>query len=304
MKRTILIINLCVFSLLAYSQKTIQEWGALDDAKFTKKLPFGTGIHYLKTDFKETGQRPKLENVGIFSYSLFSPNPDPRSDLVIAPMQITNSGSVFLVDELFTLVEPGITKGLNSQSLNYKTSDEYLDTEKKKELFQNANFEASKLAKASQKIYDFLDNRAVAGDVKVAPDGYKFLLQSSMDAKLWRAIGKFTGEVEIDGLINVEQTVYWDGKNLALGPIMMNLIIPNPFPESEDSWYSPAGPLKGYLEGVILAFVTIHPPKPYSLGELSKKRVELDFSGLDVIYAKIAKNLIDYYNDEFAKYEK
>ncbi|WP_346855211.1 hypothetical protein [uncultured Draconibacterium sp.] len=302
MKKIILIINLLAFCLLAYSQKTIQEWGQMEENKFTKKFGFGTGIHYLKQDFKETGQFPKLENVGVLSYALFSPNPTQRNTSIVSPMQITGQGSSFLVDQLFLKAEPGIRQGLKSKSINYKTSEEYLDTDEKKDLFKNTEFKASNLAKASLKMASFFSGRDYSGDAKGTPDGYKYILQSTMDAKLWRAIGKFTGELEIDGLINVEQTIWWDGKDVALGPITMNLIIPNPFPYNEESWYAPVGPLKGYLEGVILASVTVNPPNAYYLGELSKKKTEFDFSELDVIYERIISSLIDYSKEEFSKY--
>lgn len=301
MKKTILILNLFVISLLAYPQKTIQDWAQLDEKKFTKKFAFASGMGFLKQDFKETGQFPKLENVGFLSYALFSPNPTQRDASIISPMQITGSGTSFLVDQLFLKAEPGIRKGLASKSINYKTSEEYLDTDEKKELFKNTEFKASSLTKASMKMVSFFSGKDSRGDAKGKPDGYKYILQSSGDAKLWRAIGKFAGEIEIDGLINVEQTIWWDGKNVALGPIVMNLIIPNPFPYNEDSWYAPVGPLKGYLEGVTLAFVTVNPPDAYHLGELSKKKTELDFSELDVIYERIISSLIDYSKEEFSK---
>ena len=140
--------------------------------------------------------------------------------------------------------------------------------------------------------------------MKEDPSGYqgKFITMANSDYKVSRAIGKFSKEMGLDAMLVYEQTIWFDGKNMALGPVTICLIGPNPTPQTEKTKYAPIGPLKGYMEGFIFGNVTGAPPKAIELATIKKKNIEWeDFSKFDSIYQRITVNLIDYMNTEFDK---
>ena len=120
-------------------------------------------------------------------------------------------------------------------------------------------------------------------DGKGTPKGQKFIVEVG-DPKIYRAMGKFAGDMGVDAVVNIEQTIWWDGKTFALGPIKMTITGPNPVPYDENAYYVKVGPLKGYMEGIIFASVTANPPKPYGLAVFKKKKLkDVNFTNTNLL---------------------
>lgn len=300
-KRTILALTAALVGVSSFSQKTLQDWVEMDDAKMSKKWFFSHSLDQIKKNVSSAEDLPSVGNIAVLSYAMFSPNPDPRSDAIIRPMMITGEGTAYLVDELYSYAEPGLQKAFEENGIDYLSNQEFLDTPEKKEKLENTTFELSTLFKATLAMANYFSGRAASGDAKGNPEGQKYIMESGGDAKIWRAVGKFAGEMGVDALLCVEQTVYWDGKNVYLGRIEMSIVGPNPIPENPDHWYAPAGPLKGYLEGLLYAHVELDPPSSYEIGVLKKKEVSFYMDNLDKAYTKIANILVKYMNEEIEK---
>ena len=193
-------------------------------------------------------------------------------------------------------------EGFKLNSIQILIPDEYCDTPEKKDLYEDTEFEASKMSQAVAKVASRIRSPLVPEE----PAGYygKMVLMSNSDIKLWRDIGDFARKMEMDAMVIVEQTVYFDGSEIALGPVVMTIIGPNPTPETDDTSYAPMGPLKGYLEGFIYGAVTVTPPKSFLLGKVIKKKSIQweDMDGLEVAYARIGSELIKYVNTELDGY--
>lgn len=304
MKKVILLLTIVLFAQHVFAQKTITEWSQLDEKKFGKKMQYSTQLNNLKRYIKSADQLPPLKKAGIFCYYFFSPTPTMRDVNLLEPAHIKAAGSAWIVDKLFEKAEPGLKDGFSQKNVKLLAINEYLDTDEKKSLYENTEFKASKLSRGTAAFAAFFTGRASRGDARATPEGYKLVMETNWDIKIARSIGDYAKKIGIDALVDIKQTVWWDGKKLALGPIIMDVIGPNPVPKSEDDWYAPAGPLKGYVEGWLFGSVIVEPPKPYEIGFVKKKEISLNVDDLDIVYSRIAQNLVDYVNEQIGKLVK
>lgn len=304
MKKLIFLFCILVVPMIGSSQKTLREWAELDEKKWNKQLAYNDYLTNLKRYVKTEDQKPKVKNVGILTFYMFTPSPSQRNINLLSPAQITGKGSSFIIDELYDKALPALQAGFKEKGITLMTLDEFLDTGEKKKLYNETEFEPSALAKGTAAWAAKLSGRAYGGDAKATPDGYKLITETNWDIKMMRTTGDFAKKVNIDAVISVMQQINWDGKNLYLGPTVMSMIGPNPIPENEDDWYAPVGPLKGYLEGFIFGAVIASPPKPYPIGETSKKSIEINFDELDLVYTRLAGSLSDYVDEKIDKLVK
>jgi len=304
MKKTIIAVAILMIPLFGFSQKTIKEWSELDAKKWKKQLTYNTYLGNLKRYVKSANQKPQLNKVGLLTFYMFTPTPTLNSLNLLSPAQITNSGSSYIAEELFTQAYPGLINGFKEKGITLLALNEYLDTDEKKSLYNSTEFEPSALGKGTAKWAAKLSGRAYGGDAKATPEGYKLITETNWDIKLMRTTGDFAKKVGVDAVLSVQHQISWDGKVLYFGPLTMSIIGPNPIPENDEDWYAPMGPLKGYLEGFIYGAVVVKPKEFYFLGNASKKGIELNFGELNLIYNRVAQSLVDYVNKEIDKLVK
>lgn len=304
MKKLIFLFCILVVPMIGSSQKTLKEWADLDEKKWGKQLAFNDYLTNLKRYVKSEDQKPKVKNIGLLTFYMFTPSPTQRNINLLSPAHITGKGSSFIVDELFEIALPALQKGFEEKGILLMDLNGYLDDDRKKQLYNETEFEPSTLAKGTAAWAAKLSGRAYGGDAKATPDGYKLITETNWDIKMMRTTGDFAKKVDIDAVISVMQQINWDGKNLYLGPTVMSMIGPNPIPENDDDWYAPVGPLKGYLEGFIFGAVVASPPKAYLLGETSKKSIEINFDDLDLVYTRLASSLSEYVFEKIDKLVK
>ncbi|MBT8195611.1 MAG: hypothetical protein HKO56_02865 [Bacteroidia bacterium] len=303
----VLILTTTLLGQQCFAQKTIKEWSESPDKSFNKKSQYLNHLGFLKNSIKQNwvtpDQIPPIKEAGILSFVVIQPTFTKKSGSSIYTKYLTSAGSGRLSDVLFPIVMAGMKTSFEEKGISVFIPEEYCDTEEKKTLFDEVEFEPSKLMKASAAIASYIRSPQMKDD----PTGYmgKFVTMANSDYKVSRAIGKFSKEMDMDLLITYEQTIWFDGKTMTLGPITICLIGPNPTPETDKTSYAPMGPLKGYMEGFVFASVTKAPPKAYELGVIKKKNIIWsDLDGLELIYKRISDNLIDYMNTEFDNLKK
>lgn len=304
MKKLIFLLCVLVVPMVGKSQKTLKEWSELDEKKWGKKLVFNDYLTNLKRYVKSEEQKPKVKKIGLLTFYMFTPSPTQRSINLLSPAQITGKGSSLIVDELYNKALPALQKGFEEKGISLMNINEYLDSKEKKQLYEQTEFEPSALGKGTAAWAAKLSARAYGGDARATPDGYKLITETNWDIKLMRTTGDFAKKVGVDAVLSVMQQISWDGKTLYIGPTVMSMIGPNPIPENDDDWYAPVGPLKGYLEGFIFGAVVASPPKPFPLGETSKKSININFDDLDRVYTRLAGSLSDYVYEKIDKLVK
>ena len=305
-KRSIFtLVAALLLSTTIYAQKTIQEWADMDDKQFSKGFQYLNTLVHLKTSVNK-GWIPADEvkvpqRIGLLSYSLIQPTATEKTAYSIYTPYLTDAGTGYVLDALAVPAQTGVTSAFKSKGLEVLTPDRYCNTPEKKKLFEETEFEMSGLLKFAAKLAENIRSRQGVDD----PKGYvgKFIVVPS-DPKVYRAVGAFTKQMDLDGMILIEQTVNFDGKVLTLGIGTISLIGANPTPESEKVSYAPIGPLKGYIEGFVYGSVT-YTPKPFVLATFKKKDMKWnDINGLETVNRRIAEDLLDYIAKEVEKAKK
>lgn len=300
----LIIMALIILPLQNLAQKSLKEWSEFPEKKWNKQLTFNSYLNNLKRYVNTEDQKPKIKKVGLLTFYMFTPSPTQRNINLLRPAQITHSGSDYIVDMLFYVGYPGLVSGFEKKGISLLKIEEFLDTQEKMDLYHNTEFEPSALGKGTAKWAAKLSGRAWGGDARATPEGYKLITEANWDIKLMRTIGDFCKKVDIDAVLCVQHQISWDGEVLYWGPLTMSLIGPNPVPESEDDWYAPMGPLKGYLEGFIYGAVIVQQKDFMFLGYTKKTGMELNFWDMHLVYDRSVQSLMDYVNKEIGKLVK
>ncbi len=291
------IFTLILITLLAapgFSQKTVKEWAEADDKAFFKSSLFGDSQHLIKKFADSPDEWPKLEKIGVLGFSMFQPTwgevKVTNESWKITQHFLTDAGKEYVVDELYTGSYPGIMKYTSQANIQLLMPYEYLDSPEKEKLYEETEFEISTIYKYVEKMQNHVRNSGKS--VKGCPDGYKYIGAANADPKLWRAIGKFAGDMELDALLVIETTVQIHKQSeVFLDKITVSVIGPNtvPYDEKDKKKYAPMGPLKGYLEGILYGWLEVTAPKGWlTLMEMDRGKVTATyFEGLDEIYGRI-----------------
>lgn len=306
MKKIAVVMLMVLVGVKSYSQKFAKDWSELEDKKFFKKELITYGDQHIKKFVKSNDNLPVFNHLGLMSFSLFQPNYSKNAKYAIITPYLTSNGSEFFIDKIYSKALPEIKRQIQELSKSILTPEEFCKTKQQRELYFESNFEASKLSNAVISISERI--RGAVNDAKACPDGYRFILMSNADPKIWRAIGEFAGLVDLDAVLVFETTVAFDGKSLSVVKITASLIGPNPIPYNEKNKkkYAPMGPLKGYLEGILFGSIELTPPKnPIWLANFKKGQIkESSFEGLEVVYARLAVHLLNEVQSRFDKLKK
>ncbi|HSR39602.1 MAG TPA: hypothetical protein VLL95_11860, partial [Phnomibacter sp.] len=146
---------------------------------------------------------------------------------------------------------PAMKEHLGKNQVELLMPSDYLNDETKKKLYKEVQFEMSGMFKFVESMQKKIRG-SEKGDVKGAANDLQYISASNADPKVWRAVGKFAGDMGLDAVLVIETSLYYDGKTLSLDKIVASIIGPNtvPFDENDKKYYAPFGPLKGYLEGI------------------------------------------------------
>ena len=143
------------------------------------------------------------------------------------------------------------------------------------------------------------------GDVKVDIPGLKRVAYANADPKIWRAVGKLAGELDLDAFLIIENHFTSDKKGTYLQEIGFTLVGPNtvPYREEDKKKYAPLGPLKGYLEGIMLGHVRMEPPKGAikTLSIYEKKFAGFHLEGIGKVYARALDYLVSQTKQAYDK---
>ncbi len=291
MKKKATLLIILGFSVLCVSAQTIEEWANMDDKKFqktTKDVIHNT--NELKKFARSNDELPKFEKIGLLSFSIFDAASFQRKDLYsYQSFALNQLGGIYLIDTLFHKTFWAMNETLNeNHNLYLLLPDNYNDTEEKKKIYENTEIEISGLFKATASIEKKIRGGLV-GDMKMDIPGLKRVGYASADPKVWRAVGKLAGDLGLDGFLIIENRLTTDKKGTYVTTIAFTLVGPNPVPYREDDAkkYAPIGPLKGYLEGVMLGSVRIEPPKAVQILTISDKKLAgIHLEGMDKLYAR------------------
>lgn len=285
-----LLIGLICFS--GFSQKTVKEWSELEDKKFFKKIQFSSQVHHIKKLAKSPDEIPKLDKIGILGFSLIQPRYVTKTKTSIISGAVTEEGTKFFVDIMYGDALPSIKQKFQNLPISIIEPSEYLTDEAKTELFNETVFEVSKSFNWTMKMSMRLRASGKRlSDVKGCPEELKYVVVSNADPKVWRAVGKLAGEMDLDAVLVIENTMGFDGKVLTLQKITTSIIGPNtvPYDEGSKKYYAPMGPLKGYLEGILYGGTEITVPKGnIILATFKKEKVtSLHFDGIGEVYSRL-----------------
>lgn len=317
MKKTLLsLVLLAGVFIVSNGQKTLKEWSELEDKKFTKKWNYVNTLNHLKTSVKKgwvtKEEIPEVSEIGILGLTLFQPTfTDVKGfqTLNIYTGYLTDAGITHVIDEMGKHIIPGFGEGCRSGGIEPLASDKYLDSDEKQKIFDAYEWEPSKLMGATAAIASFVRSPQTKYDPKASWG--KMVMMADSDVKTWRDIGKLAGQLDLDMMAVIEQTIFFNGKSKTgyLGPIKIVLIGPNPTPETDNVKYAPAGPLKGYLEGFVYSSVIVTPPNEYEVNRIEKIKIDgnktdkmffPDLSPLNKIYSRITAHVIDNMKSEIA----
>jgi hypothetical protein len=306
--RKSLVLLLISFAIVIQgnAQKTVKEWAEMDHKKFHKKMQYGSGIGHIKRLVKSPEELPDIKKIGLISFAMIQPTYSEKSTYSVITPYLTEKGSQFFVDILYDEAYPALKSKLAEQNITLLTPSEYNDSEEKKRKYKDVVFEVSGMFKFVEKMTKRISGNSM--DVKGTPEGLKYIAVANADAKVWRAVGKFAGELDLDAVLIVETTLGYDGKSLYLQKITSSIIGPNtvPYRESDKNYYAPFGPLKGYLEGINYGFADTYPPKGVILlAKLKKGSVkESYFEGSGEVYARVVEEILNRMNEDIAKVKK
>jgi len=275
-----------------FSQKTVKEWSELEDKKFFKKIQFSSTVHHIKKLAKSPDEIPKLDKIGILGFSLIQPTYRTVTGHSIISGALTETGSIFFADIMYDAALKSIKQEIQNSPSSIIEPSEYLTDEVKTKLFNETIFEVSKSFKWTMEMSMRLRASGKRlSDVKGCPDELKYVVVSNADPKVWRAVGKLAGEMDLDAVLVIENTMGFDGKVLTLQKITTSLIGPNTVPYNEDSkkYYAPMGPLKGYLEGILYGGTEIVVPKGnLTVATFKKEKVtSMNFDGIGEVYSRL-----------------
>jgi len=303
--RAILFI-LFVFIVFFANAQSFEDWAHLDEKKFSKTAKeILHNTHEVKKFYQSNDELPRYKKIGLLSFSVFDPvmlNVKYNMAYSTGTSELTG---VVLIDRLFEETFQSMTAVLKDKhDCMLMLPDQYCDTPEKTSLYRTTEFELSNLFKATKNT----EERIRAGkepDLRVDIKGLKRIGYASADPKVWRAVGKLAGELGLDGFLIVENLFNSDKKAAYLMSVRLTLIGPNPVPyrEENEKKFAPVGPIKGYLEGLVLGSVNMVPPKdPIELFNYKSKEYGLEGAGQ--LYARSIDFLMNDTKNAYAELEK
>lgn len=298
MKKRILAFMISTFSFFISVGQTLEDWANLDDKKFAKTVKEQThNTHELKKFARSDEELPKLEKIGLLSFSIFDAASFQRKTLYsYESFALNELGGITLLDSLFHATFWPMNKVLKEKHNLYTLlPDNFNDTDEKKRIYKSTEFEPSKLFKATAAIEKKIRGGLVP-DAKVDIPGLKRVAYANADPKIWRAVGKLAGELGLDAFLIIENHFTSDKKGTYLQAIGFTLVGPNtvPYREEDKKKYAPLGPLKGYLEGIMLGHIRIEPPKnAIKVITFEKKKFAgFHLDGIGKLYARAVDYLV------------
>lgn len=310
MKIRIVLSIFAALSLFLSQGQTIEDWANLDDKKFNKTAKDKIhNTHELKKFAKSNDELPKFEKIGLLTFSIFDAASFQRKSLYsYESFAMSETTGLYLVDTLFRSTILPMAKLLKEKhNIQLLMPDNYNDTQEKKDIYANTEFQLSKLWKAAAAVEKKIRGGLV-GDTKVDIPGLKRVAYANADPKIWRAVGKLAGELELDAFLIIENHFMSDKKGTYLRTVSFTLVGPNPVPyrEEDKKKYAPLGPLKGYLEGVMLGHVRMEPPKEAIkvISWVKKSFGGFHLEGIDKLYSRSMDNLISDTKDAYENLKK
>lgn len=300
-----------LITLNAIAQKSLQELSTLDDKKFEKCIVFErAGYGYLKTWLKQEqltiDQLPQINDVALLTFILFDGAIQSRADQYNIEKDgiynyITEEGGKKIVSSLYNISLPGIKLGLENKKI--LLPEQYLDTEDKRKLYENAEIKPTGLIGFVNQIMG--NNNELAANT--VPDGYSFHFATfaATDVKLSRSVGDLANKLGVESFLSTQITFILEKKKIYITDIKMALHIPNPAPYNPEIKYFGVGPTKGYWEGICLASMTFTPKSKIEVAQTKGQHlIAENYTGLDKIFERLTKKMMAHINEEIEKLKK
>ncbi|NVJ85125.1 MAG: hypothetical protein HWE09_00815 [Cyclobacteriaceae bacterium] len=309
MKNITTLVIVALLTTLHLSAQTFEEWANLDDKKFEK-----TAAEVIHNTFEvkkfalSDEDLPKFEKIGLLSFSVFDPASFEKTNLYsYQSITMSQLGGIYLIDAIFKKTYfPMNDRVHQNHDVYILLPDNYNDTDQKKKIYEDTEFEISGLFKATAAAEKKIRG-GLLPDVKVDIPGLKRVGYANADPKIWRAVGKLAGELDLDAFLIIENYFTSDKKGTYLTAVTMTLIGPNPVPyrEENEKKFAPIGPLKGYLEGLVLGSIRMEPPKEaIKVITYTDGMGGINIDGMDLFYSRMVDYLLTDTKEAFDEIRK
>ncbi|MCB0497573.1 MAG: hypothetical protein KDC79_15625 [Cyclobacteriaceae bacterium] len=300
------------------AQKTISELAQMPDAKLEKLVTedvnsYTIQINQFSNKLRKKGYdipddlTPKLKRVGILTYFLVDRNwielsgagKDGWGSYTRKEDYLTPAGSETFVTQFYEKALPALVQEFTKQGISLLTPDVFLDTDAKKQAYENKEIKMGGLAKFTkgfagylQKTYD--KNPAV-------PVGYRLITEAGeyggADKTTVEDIGELLKELDLDALLTVKIEVALEGKDLNLLSITEVLHGYNPMPDHDYGAYQ-----KFILKGIYYSNAPLVLKNPITFALVDKKSgvKDINIDGFDVVTQKLTDILLNRFKNNFS----
>jgi len=314
-KFLIFFLGLFIISSTLTAQKSIEDIAKMKENKWQKLVEGKYGYINLIPGFKTMIQEnllkeenvPNPKNIGILTFQLWD-EPTWKStragDWVYYEKNLlTEEGSNLVSNELYKLMLPAIKKKFSSAGITLKTTDEYLDSEEKMQIYREGASQV-KVSGLVKFLTDGLHNRLQGeneGQGTVSADGYAFYpVTASVMASDFKApgiVGKITENLGLDAslIISVNVSIEKGGKLLVFRG--MGMAIVGPVKDEEDvEFRGKIGKkmVQYQRDGQALSssYFTVD---PIPLADMVKKTGEIEewhTAGIDLVATRMVENMV------------
>ena len=297
--RLLLTTLVCLLTVSAVAQKTLQELADLDDKKFGKLTYVATGSEIvttyseiLKAKKMEVPDNlaPDLKRVGLVTYFLVDESIISASAKGWSADYLTPEGSKTFVQDFYDRSFADMKLAFADQGIALLLPEEFITNEAQQDAYNNTVVEVSKLGKvalAMQKhLYKTSDQSAAV------PPGFRLIAEllstGGADMKALDGAGNLATGLGLDAILAVQITLQLDGNKLYYVSTEMAMHCPNPLPpDPNKNW------IGKYYYGYHLAVARIAGKEPILIAKVHKKSVEdKQLEGYGTVHQRLTQYLL------------
>lgn len=292
MKRIILLTAVLCSAVTGRAQQTINGYVEKSgEEKIKKNIVMPAGAYPQTAGGYEDGHgiNPLLtskdqlpDTIALITWHIYDIGTSNHiKNVSITYYSLTENGGNIMANGLLEASITQLKASFKAQGVVLLTPDEYLDTEEKRNYYNNTFIpEISKLGKFLSGI------ETKQQDISVTADGYRaFDISAGGDFLRAQSLGgELAEKLGVEGVLSIAAELMSDNKRVNLNGLKMVLHGPNPIAR-QDKKYVSQNMGAGYYEGQIYANGYFYFDKPMEVATFKDKKQTLtgNFAGIDVV---------------------